>query len=276
MTAPDPERRRVRKPEGWRPELRFPADYPSKTKRSQARCQAWNPNAGKQCAQVPMLGDGHPIAGYRTTCRSHRGKASRGIGHYNFQGKGRSLYMPPRLLPLYEAALSGELLDLSDSVATLETRSRQLLQGMAEEGDPAVLLTEVKSAWEDLWRATRGKDERAMAAARRQIDDLLGKGAAAGAVWGALLETEEQLRKTVETETGRRVKMREMLSIEDAVANYRMLTQAVRDVLTAGTGLPREAKEALTPDVRTALLRAIADRFAGIAGVADLPRSASS
>jgi len=274
MTAPDPERRRVRKPEGWRPELRFPADYPSKTKRSKARCQAWNPNAGKQCAQVPMLGDGHPIAGYRTTCRSHRGKASRGIGHYNFQGKGRSLYMPPRLLPLYEAALSGELLDLSDSVATLETRSRQLLQSMSEQGEPSVLLAEVKAAWEDLWRASRAKDERAHAAARQRIDGLLSRGAAA--VWGELLETEEQLRKTVETETGRRVKMREMLSIEDAVANYRMLTQAVRDVLTAGTGLPREAKEALTPDVRTALLRAIADRFAGIAGVADLPRSASS
>jgi hypothetical protein len=277
MSAPDDApKRRYRKPEGWQPELRFPEDYPSKTKKGQARCLSWNPNTGKQCSQVPMLGDGHPIKGYRTTCRSHRGKAARGIAHYNFQGKGRGKYMPPQLLPLYQAALSGELLDLTDSVATLETRSRQLLQSMTDQGDPTLLLTEVKAAWEELWRATRAKDDRAMAVARQRIDDALAKGAATAAVWDQVLETEEQLRKTVETETGRRVKMRDVLSMEDAIVNYRMLTQAVRDVLTAGEGLPREAKEALSPDVRAALLRAIADRFAGIAGVADLPRSATS
>lgn len=207
------------------------------------RCQAWNPKHGRQCL-------GRATKGKRV-CKDDGGKSRGGIASASFKHGKYSRYMPKALAPVFEAVMKDpDLLALNTDIASHEARIDQLFQSI-EGGNPGKLWAEALKEWMGLWEATAREDAKDIMKHRNRLDSLLREGSGDVETWGLILETSEQKRKLIDTETKRREKMREYVRAEEAAYYYRALALAVKANIDD-----------------TSTLSAIADEFAKIVGMA--------
>ena len=191
-------------------------------------------------------------------CKLHGGKSLKGLAHPNFQGKGRSRYMPPIFKEAFEeASANPDLLDLSQDVATQEAIVVDLL-GSLEKGEaPTRLVGSIRSEWRALWGAISREDRGAVAVHREQIGVLLGQASTVAATVDRIMSAQENKRKLVDTEDKRRERRRNYITQEQARFHYASLALAVKNA----------AEELIEDDkLRRELLNAISEGFIRIAG----------
>lgn len=155
-----------------------------------------------QCSTPRELCSQYPSKG-RNRCRFHGGASLRGIAHPNYQGKGKSLDLPTRMMDSYEAHLTDpNILDLTNFLAMLKSR----LEDLASRADDAVSRKqwgEAKKAMKNLRKANTAAK---MIDAQNELEKVLAKGYYDSLVWDEINSTLEQLRKLIETESKRREK----------------------------------------------------------------------
>jgi hypothetical protein len=208
------------------------------------RCLAWSARNNRQCNAFPIAG--------MDVCKNHGGKALKGISAPGYKHGRYSKYLPKRMLKSYHEALSDkELLQLRDTIATLDARIVDLMQRV-DIGEAGVLWAQAKSAYGELVIGLRGWDDRRTTNALAVLSDVLGRGSTDYAAWNEVLSAMEQRRRMVETERRRLVDMQQMITAEQATTLYRALTLAIQENV---------------PD--SAQLRRIQEAFIRIAEVTD-------
>jgi hypothetical protein len=158
--------------------------------------------------------------------------------------------------------MAGEILDLSESIGTLEARRRQLVSELEEAGDGTSVMSELSASWGALKRSIASFDANKRNEAMGEIEQLLAKANTISLTWRHILEVDDQKRKHVETETRRREKMKEIVTAEDALAAFRDLTMANAEAIMQCPYL--------TQDQRKELRRQVAELFASRFGMADV------
>lgn len=259
----DTGRKRHPKPDGWVPEPTFPKGHRYE---GQPRCQAWNPNKGAQCGRHPkkLLAGGHPAdpEHYLRVCKWHGGDSPRGDSHYNMQGKGYSRYAPEPLQPTITAFLEQpDVLNLTQAVATWEGRISQLLESLDADGDPGLLLIEIRDQWKAMWDLTEAGQITQADVIRQSIEQLLKTGLDTAMVWDRVMKADDLRRKLVDTEDKRRDRARGFIRAEEARHHY----NALRTAVVEGTQLISD------PDTQASVRRFIAERFIQLSGPATLP-----
>lgn len=229
-------RQRTKRPEGWEPELTFPADH--RQWAGKPRCRAWNDKLARQCAKMPVKGLGHPAAPeeYKTVCRLHGGASPGGIASATFK-HGRDSkyvrYVAKKLRPSYDAAMSepDELLNLTSDIA-LKTARLDDLQRQLDEGEaPARMLAEIAQAYRSLIAASRRGDKDGQRQAGAKLEELVERGEREHMVWLETRDETEARRKLVATEIKRRETARAVIKTEDAQAAAFALAMANKYVI---------------------------------------------
>lgn len=158
----------------------------------------------------------------RDVCYMHGGKTPRGAMLPQTKHGKFSKDLPTHLLADYEDERSDpELLNLSDSIAVIRARYRELFRQM-ETGS---LWGDLEAAWGDMEAAQRAKNGKAVVALVSEIGQIIRRGAADSDKWREITGLMEQERKLIETEQKRRVAMQTMLTAEQG----RLVIQALLD-----------------------------------------------
>lgn len=147
-------------------------------------------------------------------CYVHGGATPRGIANPNTKTGRYSKDLPTRMLADYEAERGDpELLNLSEAIAVVRARQRELFR-QVDKGGAAALYAELLQTWKELEAAQRAKDGQAVASLMPEIGSLIKRGAVDASKWREITGLMEQERKLIETEQKRRVSMQTMLTAE--------------------------------------------------------------
>ena len=210
------KKKRIPRPEDFAPDPFFPADYRTKSKRSRPRCQAWNGNKGRQCANSPVKGRGHPAApdAYKTVCSTHGGKTPSGIGSPHWKHGRYSKDLPSNLAADYVRALKDpDLVSLREELALVDAFIAQdirKLSTLEEAGDWSKalgLLVEMENA-------SANGDLELVSLRLRDLTGLINKGEESIKVRNRILDRIEQRRKIADSERRRMVDLRLLMSVE--------------------------------------------------------------
>lgn len=167
------------------------------------------------CSQSPSKG--------RERCRLHGGETPYGVAHYNFQGKGLSKHLTARMAHIYENIDDGSLLEMTDSIKTLQTRKIELMERAKEVGAGSELWKEAKNKLDAFQRArerasssNRDADFRRMQEALRELEEVLSQGYFYDYLaWKEIMDIEEQQRKIRNSEIKRRKQAAEIITEDD-------------------------------------------------------------
>jgi len=248
----------------WLDERKWPHDPAAWTKEQDTDTRlAWGICGHRDRRQLPCTRK--PENG-TARCKHAGAKSGKGFSNPAYRHGMDSRYMPPPLLEVATRAFhDGELLNAARDLALIEARLDQLLHRV-DTGETGKTWGAVQQEWQGLREALR--EARAHPDDQSKQDDvqqrmvglslLVSRGQGDTQAWVEIQDTLEVRRKFIETESKRREKMQEQVSLEEALVSYRALVAAVKD----------EVKD-------PKLQRRIAERFATIVGVARIPRLAS-
>lgn len=171
-------------------------------------------------------------------CRMHGGTQKRGIASPNFK-HGRYTDLPASLRAGYERALADpELLNLTEEIALYQARVRELIGTLSARGSGA-RWRDLMTAWAKVQEARRSGDVAALGQGLVAVDLLLTNADGDYRTWDELDRATARLQSLVMAEQARAVKMRALVSTEEAMAFARALLYAVqvrvtdRDILAA-------------------------------------------
>ena len=209
------------KPSGFKPDPTFPASHPSKA--GLPRCKAWNPNHGRQCQKSPIKG--------RTTCRSHRGNAVRGLAHPSYQGKGFSKYAPKRLGDLYEnLATDKTLATLTADLDLLTARQIDLVTRLESQLPAPELWASLQKTHSQIDQAVRTNDAAALGTGLQRLGQLVKDGTASAGLWDSLFEVTANKRKTIESQTRQLDKLGQFVLITEIMRRLEILEEVILDI----------------------------------------------
>lgn len=147
-------------------------------------------------------------------CRMHGGGTPRGIANPNTKHGKFSKDLPTRMLADYEAELTdGELLNLSDAIALIRSRQKEIIRSLSTGGASAIW-GELSETYGELMEAQRAKDKDQVSRSLKHIGELIRDGGADAKTWRELADLMEQERKLIDTEQKRRVAMQTMVTAE--------------------------------------------------------------
>lgn len=232
------EKKRYPKPNNFEPEKAFPDDHPRWP--GKPRCQSWNPNQGRQCGQLAMKG--------KIRCGSHGGKTPSGEASPHFKHGKYSKDLKGDLLQRYEAGMDDtEWLSLRSEIALIDARLGQLVAGIGSSKDSSAAWAQAGKVAEDIGqklldykRATVARDGPAMGNAIFEIealtadmDKLIQIGLGDVSIWQEIYTLTERRRKLVESESKRRVELRQAIAVESALGHFVMLIDEMRQAALA-------------------------------------------
>ncbi len=182
-------------------------------------------HGGKPC-QNPAIRD-------RNTCRMHRGHAKRGAAHPQYQGKGYSKDLPTALADDYlRAREDPRVTELSDSIALLDTRLRQLLRRAQDESlDLGSIWLQVRSNWAQFHKARASGDTDLMRLALEEHDGLLKRGEQDYLLWRDIVALNMEMSKLRIAEHRRLVDLKVMVPAEQVLLLIGEYIRATREVL---------------------------------------------
>lgn len=168
----------------------------------------------------------------------HGGKSLSGIAHPTLTTGRYSKNLPTRLMATYKERLADtNILALNDDLALLDARLEDVLAKVdtGETGETWAALLSAVHEFEEAERAARSTDNAVKRAewthdreeAMRTIIVLCQAGMADYTAWNEVKHILEQRRKSVETETRRRVLMQQLMTAEQAT----LMQAAVLDII---------------------------------------------
>ncbi len=227
------KKKRIPKPPDFAPEQVWPAGHP---KAGQARCTAWNGNAGRQCTSFPIRST--------TKCYVHGGMSLRGSASATFTTGRYSKSLPARLLATYEAGLKDqELVSLRKEMALLDARTEELL-GKIDIADSGRAWKQLQSRMGDFDRLNRrasrlpednpnrGVYLTEAADALNEVRSIIDKGLGEWAIWTEIKDNWALRRSLAESERRRLVDMQQMINAEQGKSLAQALAKAVVNNVT--------------------------------------------
>ena len=162
-------------------------------------------------------------------CRRHGGKSLSGIAHPNYQGKGKSKYLPERMRGTYEAALDDpELLVLRNDIAIIDARLYDLLQRV-DTGESGKLWRDAQTAYFDLLEAMRAQDVKLINSAVSKMGRCLDNGVDDYTAWDEVTKAIQQRKGLAESERKRLIEARQMISVEQAMMLLTALLTTIKE-----------------------------------------------
>lgn len=162
----------------------------------------------------------------------HGGKALRGAANPAFKHGRFSEYMPADVQRLYEEALSNpDLLEMSDHIALLEGRVKEVLQILKEE-EVVPRWSILREIFQGFMTAVLTGDEDEKVAALEAINEMFDAGEKFDRTWATVQDTQEQLRKIADTEIKRRKELQLMVPIERVLVLMGAVATAVKRHVT--------------------------------------------
>lgn len=199
-----------------------------------AKCKAKAKRTGKRCKNNPV--DGMEV------CRMHGGKSLKGIAHPSFKHGRYSKHLPGGKQALFqELSADQDILSLDENISLIDVRLIELIQSLAEGGNPAELWKKASRAWDLMWRATMRADENAVAKHRDEIEAMLRDGLGDTTTWEEIDRISITRMRLTDTEMKRREKMKYMILAEDAMADYRKVGIEIRKAID-GASIPDVVK----------------------------------
>lgn len=224
---------RKAKPKNFKPV----ADYPKKHRHyGKRRCQAWNPNQGRQCLSLAMK--------EKRVCYKHGGATPGGIGSPNWKHGRYSRYVPTGLRERYEAEASDpELLALNDEIALARSRLSSLLEKIGEMPDSGSTWRELRKSFNRFEAAQKTAQRLSEGPERdRKLDEaskalgqtrmIIKRGVAEWAAWNEVLSITEQVRKLSDSEQKRRAAGEYILQMHDVMALFDYVVNLINDIVS--------------------------------------------
>ena len=176
-------------------------------------------------------------------CRMHNGNAKFGIAHPNYQGKGKSKYLPERMRATYEAALDDpELLVLRNDIAIIDARLYDLLQRV-DTGESGKLWRDAQTAYFDLLEAMRAQDVKLINSAISKMGRCLDSGVDDYTAWDEVTKAIQQRKGLAESERKRLIEARQMISVEQAMMLLTALLITIKEHVKDTTALAAIQRE---------------------------------
>lgn len=206
-------------------------------------------------------------------CETHRGNATTGVAHWNYQGKGHSKVLPKRMLADYENARANPArLSLEDEIA--ELRAIRDDYWRAVEGHDALSVAEVRAAASSIFKALRAskvanksgdahKFAEAMNALDEAVDALsvaLNPLEAMESAKRSVADMNVKVEKLLKTENSRVFEERGMISLEAALADRHTMVVAFLSQIT---------KHVPDSETQKTIRRAVGHEYARLTGRRD-------
>lgn len=163
-------------------------------------------------------------------CKNHGGLSLRGENHpaYRTGAYARQRALPERLAERFQDAVADpDLLSARSDVALLELRIVEIV-GRLQSGESGQLWKRLADQWAELQFASQTKDTEGFQSALDGLGRIIRAGAHEEQVWAELADAIENKARTAERESRRLVQLRQVLTIESAMALVTGLTDAVR------------------------------------------------
>jgi hypothetical protein len=187
------------------------------------QCGARSKHSQQQCRRAAVPG--------KRVCRLHGGLTPGGIASPHFKNKGRSKYLPARMLASYNEALAIESLSLRRDVAVIEARIVDLLKRV-DTGESGQLWQNLCTLAQDVLAARAKADYSAVAALLPRLLDQVEKGAADHQLWEEIITLTLKKSKVVATEHRMMVDERQLVRLDQMLWLITALTDAIRKVVT--------------------------------------------
>lgn len=187
-------------------------------------CGAATANSGytEPCSFTPMKNG---------RCKKHGGKTPKGIAVRHAKPDGSSHYIPPPLLEdVHRAMNDPELLNLTKDLALVEGRIEELKKRVGT-GASDKAWAALQQQWQEFNKATKESNEKKMKSAADAIQLILGTGASQAELWEEIQRWQEHRRRLMESESKRRLQMRAIVNIEEALWVPRQLGFEIRQVI---------------------------------------------
>ena len=209
-------------------------------------CGAKKSSDGTPCTKGPLKG--------RVRCRSHRGGAAQGAGHYNFEGKGYSRCLPEMERGMMEEVSSDNLLDLSEEVKVVVVRQKTLMMKLRDgEGVEMEAPADLVRIHDLLEEAMEEGDVDGLVSGIEMIQEIGEREEREWGIWREVIKLQEHQSKLVGT-------MFQMAKVRGDMM-YR------REVLVLFADLVESMKEAIKPlDLSEEVRNAVLSEVSGLLG----------
>ncbi len=172
-------------------------------------CGAWARSKGYPCPQNKAAG--------RNRCRMHGGAQPVMSASPQYQGKGRSKYLPRELRGQYEEIMARpDLLSLRNEIGLVQLRVQQLTEQLSTKASQAVF-DDLGDLWEAYKQAGAAGDGDKAVALQTALDAKVREGAAIGQKWRELIGTAKDKAHLARLEMENMIDAHQMISVERVI-----------------------------------------------------------
>jgi hypothetical protein len=224
------KKKRIPKPENFKPKPRFPKNFRTAKKRGKPRCQAWNGNKGRQCENLPLKGRNHPAApeDYKTVCRTHGGKTPSGVDSPHWKTGRYSKDLPSGLFQDYVRSLNDpDIISLREELAFLDSlisKDMRKLSDLRSDLGPGPY-----SVYLEMEAAALAGDPALATIKLEELGEILRAGQSVYRTEDRILDRIEQRRKLADSERRRLVDAHSVVTKEKLRNLIYHLGQTIRE-----------------------------------------------
>lgn len=220
---------RIPKPDGWMPEL----TWANGKHKNQRRCIAWNTRTGAQCEALATK-----RSGAAQKCRSHggavilRGIDSPGVKHMRY-----SQVLPTRMAARFvQSTNDPDLLSLQAEISLVDARIEDLLTRV-DSGESGATWVRALNQYVELSASIKEGNAAGMIAWLDKLRETIDAGLSDYHNWAEIGGAIEARRKLVESERKRLIDIQGMITVTEAMALMRVLTDSIQRNVSDPTAL---------------------------------------
>jgi hypothetical protein len=187
------------------------------------QCGARSKHSQQQCRRAAVPG--------KRVCRLHGGLTPGGIASPHFKNRGRSKYLPARMLASYNEALAVKSLSLRQDVAVIEARIVDLLTRV-DAGESGQLWQDLRKLATDMLTAREQQDYARVAVLLTDLVQQVEKGAADHQLWEEIITLTLKKSKVVATEHKMMVDGQQLIRLDQVLWLVTALIDAIQKVET--------------------------------------------
>jgi len=188
----------------------------------------------------------------RNRCNRHGGKTLMGVDSSLYKGRGTSKHLPTRLFEYYQMSVVADnnILEMTDDIHLLEARKIQLLAQLDQAGADQ-LWADARKAFEKFSNARRKaangsvKASEQMHLAADELETILVKGYAQGAIWKQLLIVIDHQKTAKAWEMKRREKASTIVTAEQVATAMGQIIGFIRNRVS-----DQDIRKALLNDIQ--------------------------
>lgn len=212
---------RTPKPEGWVPDLVWPEGH---RRAGIRRCTAWCTRTGAQCEALATMRSGDA-----QKCRAHGGNAIlMGLDNPNGKHMRYSQVLPERMAARFvKSTTDPDVLSLQAEIGLVDARIEDLLTRV-DSGESGATWVRALNQYTELSASIKEGNAGDMIGWLGSLKETIEAGLSDYHNWAEIAGTIETRRKLVESERKRLIDIQGMITIVEAMALMRVLTDSIQ------------------------------------------------